>query len=128
MRSVNRLRVMAPTYLLPLVLGALVLRALIPPGFMPGGASGITAMMCSPSVLLSEGATEAGRIEVLEIPGSAPPAHCDFCLAAWSGAALAWKMPGLSFAAPSEPVLAPLPAWPGQVPLRAQSPRGPPLA
>lgn len=71
----NRLRRLSRDYLLPLVIGTLVLRALIPVGFMPGAMMGttLTAAMCSSP------AAPAGT-ERIEIPGTAPVPHCDFCL------------------------------------------------
>jgi hypothetical protein len=73
---VNRLRATANDYLLPLVLGALVLRALIPAGFMPGmsAAGSLTAMLCNAP------ATGLPRSETIEIPGAGPVVHCDYCV------------------------------------------------
>lgn len=84
----NRLRAAAHEYLLPLLIGALVLRALIPAGFMPGGSTLLTAALCNAPVA---GET---RYETLSIPASELPAgtakiHCDFCLAPLWGAAFA---------------------------------------
>jgi hypothetical protein len=55
---------------LPWVLGALLLRALIPAGFMPLPGSSLSAAMCS---------TQGEASETIEIPGGAPAAHCDYC-------------------------------------------------
>ncbi|MDF3018752.1 MAG: hypothetical protein K0Q92_55 [Steroidobacteraceae bacterium] len=126
----NRLRTLANDYLLPLVISALVLRALIPAGFMPGTGEGLslTAAMCNaPS-------TGAPRAEIIEIPGADAPMtaavmHCDFCLVPVLGAAFA--SPALQA---SERILSvPLPAR-ADAPVsrfalsRAQIPRAPPLA
>ena len=126
----NRLRTLANDYLLPLVISALVLRALIPAGFMPGTGEGfsLTAAMCNaPS-------TGAPRVEIIEIPGADAPLatatmHCDFCLVPVLGAAFA--SPALKT---SEKILSvPLPAR-VDAPVsrfalsRAQIPRAPPLA
>jgi len=82
----HRLRSLARDYLLPLVIGALVLRALIPVGFMPAQAPGstLTVMLCN--ALATGGATT----ETLDIPGAEATAgavgmHCDFCVAATLG-------------------------------------------
>lgn len=77
MPAVNRLRSIARDQLLPFVIGALVLRALIPVGYMPGPSAGLNlvAMMCST-------VPGAAGTEVIEIPGGMPAsshAHCDFC-------------------------------------------------
>jgi hypothetical protein len=124
---VNRLRHLAHEYLLPLVISALVLRALIPLGFMPGGNTLLTAALCNAPT-----AGEA-RYETLSIPDAEMPAgmakmHCDFCLAPMLGAAFA--VPSL---APAEAVGfqilperadAPHPRFARD---RAQIPRAPPL-
>lgn len=126
----NRLRSFANDYLLPLVISALVLRALIPAGFMPGAGEGfsITAALCNaPS-------TGAPRSEIIEIPGADVPLtaaamHCDFCLAPVSGSAFA--SPALQTC--EKILVAPLPAR-VDAPVsrfalaRAQIPRAPPLA
>ena len=103
----NRLRSFANDYLLPLVISALVLRALIPAGFMPGSGEGLslTAAMCNaPS-------TGAPRSEIIDIPGAGAPLaaaarHCDFCLFPVWGAAFA----SLMLRAPENICFAPLPA------------------
>lgn len=128
MPSVNRLPSIARNHLIPLVIGALVLRALIPVGFMPGpsGATSLAAMMCASP------ASGAVGLELIEIPGGMPASgheHCDFCalpmlgspleLARWeSSAAIEFR---------SRPGCAP--AHPPRFALeRAQTPRAPPLA
>jgi hypothetical protein len=126
---VNRLRTLATDYLLPLVISALVLRALIPVGFMAGGGAGfsLTAAMCNtPS-------TGTARAETIEIPGDAPVAaagmQCDFCLAPVLGAAC----PPGALQAPAEIDFVPVTAR-ADAPMprfaldRAQIPRAPPLA
>lgn len=124
----NRLRHLAHDYLLPLVISALVLRALIPVGFMPGGSSLLTAALCNAP------AGDEARTETLAIPDPAMPAgaakmHCDFCLAPIWGAthalptltqaeAIAFEvLPGRADAPPSRFARD-----------RAQIPRAPPLA
>lgn len=63
--------------ILPWVLGALFLRALIPPGFMHVPGTTLPAEMCAPG-------TDAGLVERIEIPGAGTEresaAHCDACL------------------------------------------------
>jgi hypothetical protein len=127
---VNRLRTLAHDYLLPLVIGALVLRALIPVGFMPGTGTGfsLTATLCNAP------ATGAPGIEIIEIPGTGAPssihaAHCDYCLTPVLGAA--FTLPALS---PPTAIDSGAPRARADAPVsrfaleRAQIPRGPPLA
>ena len=78
----NRLRSLSQDYLLPLVIGALALRALIPMGFMPcnGNALSITASLCTPS----GGADDTGT-EQIELPGNAHAMECEYCLSPLSG-------------------------------------------
>lgn len=123
MRAVYRLRVYAQAHLLPLVLGALVLRALIPVGFMPGSGGTLTAMLCAPSAPGNQ------RTEILEIPGATQAPHCDYCTAPLLGGAPDFFVPGapapafdnLAFSFSDE-------APPAFVAARAHRPRGPPLA
>ena len=69
----KRLRSFSSTWALPLLLAALVARALLPTGFMPsGGGLTFTVEMCS---------LDDGRREQLEIPGGHAPAACEYCLA-----------------------------------------------
>jgi hypothetical protein len=87
MRRVNRLRNLDLRHsVMPFVLAALALRALIPAGFMPGSSDGFafTAMLCAP---LS--APDAPRAkERIEFPGVPhAQAHCDFCVSPLLGAA-----------------------------------------
>jgi len=120
MRAVRQLRsIRFRSYVLPILLGALALRFLIPAGFMPGSADStmLSVSMCS---------TEA-QSELLEIPSEPAKPHCDHC-----------TLPSLD--APLAPVnlanLSPVPQ-PALLPwvesqlsdvplLRAQNPRGPP--
>jgi hypothetical protein len=105
-------------HVLPWVLGALVLRALIPVGLMPGSTS-LSAMLCG----------SQARSERIEIPGGAPPAHCDDCLLPMLGApptpaaALSASPPGDDLA-----VIAPIDPHSRFALVRAQSPRAPPAA
>jgi hypothetical protein len=109
------------TYVLPLLLGALALRFLIPTGFMPGSGDGttLTVSMCSTQ----------NKSEVIKIPGEPAKPHCDNCLMPSVG-------PPLSPFNIAGPVAVPqrslLPLHESQVletPLaRAQIPRAPPSA
>jgi len=109
------------SYVLPLLLGALALRFLIPPGFMPGGDAGSTLQvaMCS---------TES-KNESIEIPGEPAKPHCDHCLLP----ALDAPLSPVNIAGPIQFPLRLLP-WQheSQIPeaplARAQIPRGPPRA
>jgi len=75
MRAVNRWRsIRVRSYVLPLLLGALALRFLIPTGFMLMAADGsggtqLSAAMCS----------TGGKTERIEIPGEPAKPHCDYC-------------------------------------------------
>ena len=127
MRPVNRLNYIARDCLLPFVIGALVLRALIPVGFMPAPSAGLSlvAMMCASP------APAASGTELIEIPGGMPASshsHCDFC-----GLPLLGALPALaSMPAPAsvechsipERVDAPHSRYALE---RAQIPRAPPL-
>jgi hypothetical protein len=121
MRAVRHLRsIRLRSYVLPLLLGALALRFLIPAGHMPGSGDStmIQAATCS---------TEKGQSETLEIPAESAKPHCDLC-----------TLPSLD--APLSPVniaglfLVPQRSLPprheSQIPetplARAQIPRGPP--
>jgi hypothetical protein len=55
---------------LPLLLGALVLRAMIPMGYMPADGMSLSAAMCS----------MRGGTESIEMPGTGT-VHCDYCVA-----------------------------------------------
>jgi hypothetical protein len=130
---VNRLRSFAHDYLLPLVISALVLRALIPAGFMPGHGAGLslTATLCNTPSQPDSGRAET---EVIEIAGSGMPSgvgamHCDFCLVPVLGAVYTFP-PFAPPAAISADSSAERPdAPPSRFALdRAQIPRAPPLA
>jgi hypothetical protein len=86
MRGVNRLRSVSQDYLLPLVIGALALRALIPIGFMPGDGNPlrIAATLCVPVVAPADGIP---RTEQIEIPGTAHAQQCEYCLSPLAGPA-----------------------------------------
>ncbi len=58
-------------HVLPWVLGALVLRAMIPMGFMPAHGTTLAAVMCSAA---------ANATEQIEIPGTTAAMQCDYCL------------------------------------------------
>lgn len=69
--SQSRFRRLLRIHVLPWAVGALVLRAMIPMGFMPSGGTTLGAVMCS---------TQGLESEQIDIPGSAPFMQCDFCL------------------------------------------------
>jgi DUF2946 family protein len=124
---VNRLRSVAHEYLLPLVISALVLRALIPVGFMPGSGAGtsLTATMCNP-------VNGKSGTEIIEIPGGLPAGtgamHCDYCLSPVLAAAFAFPVIVGSDAVASRPSSARIDAPVSRFALsRAQIPRAPPL-
>jgi hypothetical protein len=123
MRAVTRFRSLRlRNFTMPLLLGALALRMLIP-DVMPGDAmKGMTvrAALCS---------GVRGRSELLEIPGDAPKPHCERCLLTPP-----FEAP-YAFATPAFLPAMQTPLLRGQVsqtsesPLpRAQSPRAPPHA
>jgi hypothetical protein len=70
------------SYVLPLLLGALALRFLIPAGFMPGAGDGIALQvtMCS---------TTKGKSENIEVPRAPTQPHCDQCMSPSLGSPLA---------------------------------------
>src|SRR5882672_10960622 len=73
MRRVRNWRsIRVRNYVLPLLLGALALRFLIPAGFMPEAGDGATVSvaMCS----------TGNKNELIEIPGEPAKPHCDHCL------------------------------------------------
>jgi hypothetical protein len=126
MRRVNRLRAIARSHLLPLVIGALVLRALIPVGFMPGANPGmsLTAAMCNPLTVDGPGSSE-----IIEIPGAAPLVHCEYCVVPVAGPLPDFVVLGMSPAASVGATAATPPTNYSRFALqRSQSPRGPPLA
>ncbi len=106
------------SYVLPLLLGALALRVLIPAGFMPG-SDGMTLMssMCSTD----------SKSELIEIPGEPATPHCDLCVMPSVGPPFS----PFNIAGPAQvSQLALLPLHESQIPEaplpRAQIPRGPP--
>jgi hypothetical protein len=126
MHPVNRLRSLSQDYLLPLVIGALALRALIPMGFMPGdgNALSITAALCMPA-----GGTEQAGSEQIELPGTAHTMQCEYCLSPLSG-------PPLLLATADAPLVHDFQSFPAHLLAphsrfaldRAQIPRAPPSA
>jgi hypothetical protein len=107
---------------LPLLLGALALRFLIPAGFMPASGDGaqLQVAMCS---------TVKGKSESIEIPSEPAKPHCDQCMSPSLGSPLA------PFNIAGPPHIAQrtsLPQLESQVPeaplVRAQIPRAPPRA
>lgn len=120
----RKLRALAHAHLLPLVIGTLVLRALIPVSFMPGMSAGtsLTAVMCASP------ASNAGT-ERIEIPGTASAPHCDFCLTTLLGPPSVQPQIAENVAAAVEifSTRADAPASRFAL-LRAQIPRAPPLA
>jgi hypothetical protein len=121
MRAVKRLRTLRfHSYVMPVLLAALVFRVLAPPGFMMGGAGPM-------SLLASMCATTPGKIESIELPGSSQP-HCEYCVAPPLGAPLAELRAGQPVRASTEgssPVVA---QRAGLLLARAQSARAPPSA
>ncbi|HUQ11148.1 MAG TPA: DUF2946 family protein [Steroidobacteraceae bacterium] len=126
----NRLRSIANDYLLPLVIGALVLRALIPVGFMPGSGArtSLTASLCNAPATGNAG-TEVIRIPDGELPMGTGAMHCDYCLVPMLATACALPALQPATAIDFEPA-----AERNEAPvhrfalLRAQIPRAPPLA
>jgi hypothetical protein len=116
-RSLGSLRVRS--FVLPLLLGALALRFLIPAGFMPTDAPGmsLTVALCS-----TQGASEN-----IEIPGAPTGTHCEQCMAPSMGTPLVMSQ-FASLSLETEP--SPSPPRASQIPdallARAQSPRAPP--
>lgn len=127
MRRVNRLRTLDFRHaVMPFVLAALALRALIPAGFMPASADGFafTAMLCAPLASI-EGRVETQRFE---LPAPAPHAqlHCDFCLSSMPGAptvAAGAALPALAASAAAPPFSEQVST---SAPDRAPSARAPP--
>jgi hypothetical protein len=127
---VNRLRAFYQDCLLPMVIGALVLRALIPAGFMPGdgNALSITATLCLPAGPVGP-LDENARTEQIEIPGAGHTAHCEYCVSPASG-------PPASLSAANVPLARDVDIPPAQMEAphsrfaldRAQIPRAPPRA
>jgi hypothetical protein len=73
--------------IMPFVLAALALRALIPAGFMPGSSEtfGFTAMLCAPQ-FAPETRVVMERFELPASPGTHSQPHCEFCVASPPGA------------------------------------------
>jgi hypothetical protein len=69
--SPTRFRRLLRNHVLPWVVGALVLRAMIPMGFMPAEGATLGAVLCS---------TQGLQTEQIDIPGAASSMQCDFCL------------------------------------------------
>jgi hypothetical protein len=123
MRRVRKWRsIRVRSYVLPLLLGALALRFLIPAGFMPADGNGtqLVAAMCS---------TGKDKSENVEIPGEAAKPFCDHCMSPSLGSPLA------PFNIAGPPHIAQqlsLPRLESQIPEapldRAQIPRAPPRA
>ena len=126
----NRLRTFSNDYLLPLIISALVLRALIPVGFMPGSSAGmmLTASLCNAPATGNPG-TEIIQIDGAGMPAGAGVMHCDYCLTPVMGAAFAFPVVQsaalAAFEVPTERQDAPGPRFARD---RAHSPRAPPLA
>ena len=126
MRAVNRLLARSQDYLLPLVIGALALRALIPAGFMAGDGNvpSITATLCIAVGGAVDGKT---RTEQIEIPGTAHAAHCEYCLSPLSGPPPALVPADSRLAITFDPLPARLDAPHSRFALdRTQIPRAPP--
>jgi hypothetical protein len=120
MRRLRSLRLRSN--LIPLLLAVFVLRALIPAGFMPGSAMGLSlsASMCS---------TQPGKSETLELPGGDTPAHCEYCVAPLLGAPLEpICLEGLGLAIPQASLTQSHSQIPESLLARAQSARAPPHA
>jgi hypothetical protein len=111
------------SHLLPWMLAAVLLRAFIPPGFMPEAGGMISSAMCS----TLGSASETVEVPGFEVPGSGDIPHCDFCLSPATGLMPAERPPSFTIAHHGA-VMAPLPASAFSSLLRAQSARGPPVA
>lgn len=114
------------TWVLPVVLGALVLRAFLPDAGVPGAGMpmGYDSRMCAQG--------QPGKVESLELPGvpgeddSGP--HCEHCVAPLLGAPLAHS-PFDGAAPVAERVIAQFVSQVTDAPLaRAQRARAPPRA
>jgi hypothetical protein len=85
---VNRFRTFDLRHrVMPFVLAALALRALIPAGFMPGAGDSFafTAMLCAPQNLGTAAANPMERFELPGIPDAHAQPHCYFCVASALG-------------------------------------------
>ena len=122
MRAVRTWRsIRVRSYVLPILLGALALRFLIPTGYMlSSDGTPLQVAMCS---------TVKGKSESIEIPSEPAKPHCDQCMSPSLGSPLA------PFNIAGPPHIAQrtsLPQLESQVPeaplVRAQIPRAPPRA
>src|SRR5687768_13194073 len=128
MPPVNRLRnVDFRCSVMPFVLAALALRALIPAGFMPGSSEtfGFAAMLCSPQ-LAGDAAGATERFELPAGPGAHSQPHCEFCVASLLGAPPAMDGARLPAQAPSLTPVSLLAQVSTHSPDRAPSARAPP--
>ncbi len=111
------------SYVLPLLLGALALRFLIPPGFMPMAADGNGGLQL-PAAMCSTG----GKSELIEIPNEPAKPHCDYCTLPSLDAPLSPVNIAGRIAVPHHSLP---PQHESQIPeaplARAQIPRAPPL-
>jgi hypothetical protein len=116
---------------MPLVLAALALRALIPAGFMPGTGEGFgfLAMLCAPQIAGQTAEDPRAAMERFELPAS-PAAHaqphCDFCVSPPLGAPPAMEGARIPVQAPSLAPVSFLAQISSHSPDRAPSARAPP--
>jgi hypothetical protein len=116
--SYTRFRRLLRIHVLPWVVGALVLRAMIPMGFMPAEDTTLGAVLCS---------TQGLQTEQIEIPGPPSSMQCDFCLLPAFAAPPAESAEGVAAR------VATLPSWAPETLahrfelLRAQTARAPPV-
>lgn len=101
--------------LLSWVLGALVLRALIPPGFMPMPDGTMAAAMCSTQ----------GASEIIGIPGAPTEMQCDYCIAPTFAGPSCWHTTVTPVDADSVPAALEVPARRYEL-IRTQRARAPP--
>jgi hypothetical protein len=105
-------------HVLPWVLGALVLRAMIPMGFMPAQGTTLGTVMCS---------TQGPLTEEIGIPGSAATMQCDYCLMpALDAAPASIAAASIAPVADTPPASYESPAFPFALE-RAQGARAPPV-
>ena len=107
------------SYVLPVLLGALALRFLMPAGFMPGSAEStmLSVSMCSTGT----------QNELLEIPSEPAKPHCDHCTLPSLDAPLAPVNLARLSPVPQQVLLPWVESQLAEVPLlRAQIPRAPP--
>jgi hypothetical protein len=125
---VNRLRNLDfRCFVMPFVLAALALRALIPAGFMPGSDEGFgfVAMLCSPQIA-GETRVVTERFELPASPGAHARPHCDFCVSPLLGAPPAMDGARIPAQAPSLTPVSFLAQISTHSPDRAPSARAPP--